>query len=228
MVQRNAISLTYSYLIFLRERTLRVAGPEDRQLLGCFIGVNSETKHLWRHQLGRGDGRRYGLNDGGSFALCSDGRRRQRTFEWLHHLRIMGNFNLHLSTLTSRQMNDPLFSYTWLVRVSARGVPVTVEPLATGVRTRLVCPRSWQGSDCRTEALGCRGLETTEWTEWLVDIWVWSCGATTAKVWGAEEIVPLNIFFLASSTCQWRRKPFNSDWTYQKTNCYKVQVNKKL
>lgn len=35
-----------------------------------------------------------------------------------------------------------VYFYTWLVRVSARGAPVTEEPLATGVRTRLVCPRS--------------------------------------------------------------------------------------
>lgn len=43
--------------------------------------------------------------------------------------------------------------------VSAIGAQVTVEPFATGVSTRLVCPRSWQGRDCRTEAACCRLLD---------------------------------------------------------------------
>lgn len=93
---------------------------------------------------------------------------------------------------------------TWLATVSASGAQVTVEPLATGVSTRLVCPRSWQGRDCRTEAAGCMGLEGVLEVDWLVDDWELSWGVTTVKVWGTEDIVPLNIFFLASSTCHWK------------------------
>lgn len=90
---------------------------------------------------------------------------------------------------------------TWLVTVSASGAQVTVEPLATGVSTRLVCPRSWQGRGCRTE-----GLEATVVADRSVDDREWRWGATTVKVW--EEIVPLNIFFLASSTCHRRKMLF--------------------
>lgn len=95
---------------------------------------------------------------------------------------------------------------TWLVTVSANGAPVTVEPLATGVSTRLVCPRSWQGRGCRTEAPGCVALEVVVVADRSVDDRELSWGATTVKVW--EEIVPLNIFFLASSTCHRRKMLF--------------------
>lgn len=90
---------------------------------------------------------------------------------------------------------------TWLVTVSASGAQVTVEPLATGVSTRLVCPRSWQGRGCRTE-----GLEAAVVADRSVDDRELSWGATTVKVW--EEIVPLNIFFLASSTCHRKKMLF--------------------
>lgn len=95
---------------------------------------------------------------------------------------------------------------TWLVTVSASGAQVTVEPLATGVSTRLVCPRSWQGRGCRTEAPGCVALEAVVVADRSVDDRELSWGATTVKVW--EEIVPLNIFFLASSTCHRRKMLF--------------------
>lgn len=55
--------------------------------------------------------------------------------------------------------------------MSASGAQVMVEPLATGVSTRLVCPSSWDrpaldrpGRDWRTEAAGggggCAGFGT--------------------------------------------------------------------
>lgn len=109
---------------------------------------------------------------------------------------------------------------TWLATVSASGAQVTVEPLATGVSTRLVCPRSWQGRGWRTEAAGCRCFEAMVWTCWLVDEWELSCGATTVKVGGTEEIVPLNIFFLASSTCHRRNGHATHLYLYAICNIY--------
>lgn len=72
---KKLFSLAYSYLIFLRERALCVAGPQHRQLLWCFIGVNGETQHFRWCQLGCGHRGRDGLNDGGPFTLCSNRRR---------------------------------------------------------------------------------------------------------------------------------------------------------
>ena len=104
---------------------------------------------------------------------------------------------------------------TWLATVRASGAQVTVDPFATGVRTRLVCPRSWQGSDCRTEAVGWVVLEVEVGVTELEDVCVLIWGATTANVW---EIVPLNIFFLASSTYHRKKQALKIETLCSKSN----------
>lgn len=69
-----------------------------------------------------------------------------------------------------------------MATVSASGAHDTVEPLATGVSTRLVWPSSWQGSDWSTEAAGGVGLEAAVGAGRLLEAWELSGGATTAKV----------------------------------------------
>lgn len=75
-----------SYFIFFRKRALRVAGPQHRQLLCCFIGIDRESQHFGWYQLGCGHGYGDGLNDGGTFILCSNYRGGQGSFERLGHL----------------------------------------------------------------------------------------------------------------------------------------------
>ena len=74
------------HLVFLGERALGVAVPEQRQLLGRLVWVQGEAEQLGGGHLGRGQRRLDGLDDRGPLDAGGDHGGGQGPLEGLHHL----------------------------------------------------------------------------------------------------------------------------------------------